>query len=155
MPRIQPIDEPNTTPDSPRQDKTAPEIADAACPDPSTAIHRQKAHTMTRKTLIVAATLAFAGATAFAQEATSDDWMAIPAVKSRAEVRAELAQARKDGTIRAWSAGYIESVKAPKTRAEVVSATLAARDSGELAAINGEVYRFSRVPAVRLAGSGR
>lgn len=110
---------------------------------------------MNAKTTLLALALAVTGSAAFAQEATSDDWMNAAATKTRAQVQSELAQARKDGTIRSWSAGYIEPVKVAKTRAEVVSATLAARDSGELAAINGEVYQFNRVPAVRLAASGR
>jgi hypothetical protein len=96
---------------------------------------------MQAKTLIAAA-LAFAGTAAFAQEATSDAWMAAAATKSRAEVAAELQQARATGLTKSWSAGYIEPLKVSKTRAEVVAATLAARDSGELVAINAEAATF-------------
>ena len=41
--------------------------------------------------------------------------------KTREQVRAELEQARKDGSIKAWSAGYIEPLKSVKTRAEVLA----------------------------------
>jgi Domain of unknown function (DUF4148) len=111
---------------------------------------------MNTQQLIAAAALAFIGSTsAFAQEATADAWMNASVTKSRAEVQAELAQARKDGTIKFGSAGYIEPLKVSKTRAEVVAATLAARDSGEIDAINGEVYEFNARPAVRLAKSAK
>jgi hypothetical protein len=116
--------------------------------------------TMNNKHFYSAAAIAFAltaATSAFAQEATSDDWMNASATKTRAQVQAELTQARQDGTIRAWSAGYMEPVKSAKTRAEVVAATLGARQSGELAAIDSEAYRFSApaVTAVRLATSAR
>jgi hypothetical protein len=114
---------------------------------------------MQAKTLIAAVTLALIGAApAFAQEATSDAWMDIASSKSRAEVQTELQQARASGLTRSWSAGYIEPMKAGKTRAEVVSATLAARASGELEQIGAEAYAFSGQPlqpAVRLAKSAR
>lgn len=106
---------------------------------------------MNRKHIIVAALAIIGSTAAFAQEATSDAWMNAAATKSRAQVAAELAQARADGTTKAWSAGYIEKLKVSKTRAEVVSETLAARQSGELEAINGEVYAFN--PQAAQAGS--
>lgn len=110
------------------------------------------------KTLIAAAALAFVGATAFAQEATSDAWMAAPATKSRADVQAELQAARASGLTKSWSAGYIEKLAGTKTRAEVVAATIAARHSGELNAIDAEAQGFSAQPVqpgVRLAKSAR
>ena len=113
---------------------------------------------MQAKTLIAAAALAFVGATAFAQEATSDDWRAAPSTLSRAQVQADLQQARASGLTKAWSAGYMEKLASGKTRAEVVAATIAARDSGELAAIGAEAPGLSATPlqpAVRLAKSAR
>lgn len=110
------------------------------------------------KTFIAAAALAFVSATSFAQEATSDAWMNASATKSRAEVLAELQQARASGLTKAWSAGYIEKLSASKTRAEVVAATIAARDSGEIEAIGGEAHAFNGQalqPAARLAKSAR
>ncbi|GAB4117835.1 MAG: hypothetical protein Fur0014_19260 [Rubrivivax sp.] len=113
---------------------------------------------MQAKTLIVPVALAFAAAGAFAQEASSDAWMAATSTKSRAEVQAELQQARASGLTRAWSAGYLEKLQTTKTRAEVVAATIAARDSGELAAINAEAPAADRITpqaGVRLAKSAR
>lgn len=114
---------------------------------------------MNSKQLFAAAALALIGSTgAYAQEATSDAWMNAAATKTRAQVATELAQARADGTTKAWSAGYIEKVEVSKTRAEIVAETLAARQSGELEAINGEVYAFNPQAAqsgVRLAKSAR
>ena len=111
---------------------------------------------MNTQQLIAVATLAFIGsAPAFAQEATSDAWMNASVTKSRAEVQAELFQARKDGTIKFSSSTYMEPLKVSRTRAEVVAAPLAARDSGEIDAINGEVYEFNARPALRLAQSAK
>ena len=113
---------------------------------------------MQAKTLIVPFALAIAAAGAFAQEATSDAWMAAASTKSRAEVQTELQQARASGLTRSWSAGYIEKLPSAKTRAEVVAATIAARASGELAAINAEapaVNGATPQAGVRLAKSAR
>ena len=111
---------------------------------------------MNRKTLITATAFALLGATsAFAQEATSDTWQQVQATKSRAEVQAELLQARKDGSIKFGSAGYIEPLKSVRSRAEVRAEVAQARASGELDAINGEVYGFQPQPAVRLARNAR
>lgn len=113
---------------------------------------------MQAKSLIAALALSAVAAGAFAQEATSDDWKAVASTKSRAEVQAELQQARATGLTRSWSAGYIEQLKSTKTRAEVVAATVAARDSGELAAINAEAPAIDGVKpqaGVRLAKSAR
>jgi len=115
---------------------------------------------MNRKPLIAAAAIALLGATsAFAQEATPDTWMQVASSKTRAQVQAELAQARADGSLQVFRAGYIETVKgAPKARAEVRAAIEAARASGELQAINGEAYDFqplSPAAPVRLARNAR
>ena len=111
---------------------------------------------MIRKTLIAAAALALLGSTAaFAQEATPDTWQQVQATKSRADVQAELAQARKDGSIKFGGAGYIETLQSTRSRAELRAEVAQARASGELDAINGEVYAFQPQPAVRLARNGR
>lgn len=111
---------------------------------------------MTTKTLIAAATLALLGATsAMAQEATPDTWRDVALNKSRDQVHAELLQARKDGTTKAWSAGYMEKLTPAKTRAELRNEVALARASGELSAINGEVYDFVAPHAVRMAGQPR
>jgi uncharacterized protein YdbL (DUF1318 family) len=114
---------------------------------------------MQTKSLIAAVAFAVIGTTpAFAQEATSDAWMAAAATKSRAEVQAELQQARTSGQMRVFRAGYIEPLKASKSRAEIVAETLAARDNGQIEQIDAEAYAFSaqpQQPAVRLAKSAR
>ena len=111
--------------------------------------------TTTRQLLTVAAiataSLLSAG-TVFAQEATPDTWLqAAKSTKSRAEVSAELAAARKSGLTKAWSAGYMEPVRSQALRAEVRAQTLRAIESGELAAINAEVYSFKPAAAQALA----
>lgn len=95
---------------------------------------------------IAAASLLSAG-TAFAQEATPDTWLsAAQSTKSRADVSAELFAARKAGLTRAWSAGYMEPVRSHALRAEIKAQTVQAIASGELKAINAEVYSYQ--PAV-------
>ena len=103
--------------------------------------------------LISAISVVLVGASAVAQEATPDTWTQVPAVTSVEQVRAELGQARKDGTIKAWSAGYIEKSPAVKSRQEVRDETLAARRSGELNAIGSEAYAFTppAAPSTSLA----
>ena len=104
---------------------------------------------------ISAASLLAAG-TAFAQEATPDTWMqASVSSKTRADVQAELVAARASGLINAWSAGYIEPVRSQLVRAEVRAATLRAVASGEVKAINAEVYSFAPAASVRVAQAGR
>jgi hypothetical protein len=100
---------------------------------------------MNRKTLLSLATFAVAllgAGSAFAQEATSDAWMLAAMNKSRAQVHAELQQARKDGTIRATSLGYIEPFTPVASRAAVHADAVAALRSGEQAAMGSEAYAF-------------
>ncbi|MBI3156350.1 MAG: hypothetical protein HYZ20_13205 [Burkholderiales bacterium] len=89
------------------------------------------------RTTLIAVTL-MTGATAFAQEATSDAWMNVTSAKSAAEVRAEAVQARLDGSLRVYGVGYIESLRGALTRAEVRAALESARESGEFARLNAE-----------------
>ncbi len=100
---------------------------------------------------VAAASLLSAGA-AFAQEATPDTWLlTAQSSKSRADVSAELAAARKSGLTKAWSAGYMEPVRSHALRAEVKAQTALAIRSGELKAINAEVYSFNAPAAQTLA----
>ena len=100
---------------------------------------------------IAAASLLSAG-TVFAQEATPDTWLqTAQSTKSRADVSAELAAARKSGLTRSWSAGYMEPVRSHALRAEVKAQTARAIQSGELKAINAEVYSFTPAAAQTLA----
>jgi len=100
---------------------------------------------------IAASSLLSAGA-AFAQEATPDTWLHIAqSSKSRADVSAELIAARKSGLTKSWSAGYMEPVRSHALRAEVRAQTVQAIRSGELKAINAEVYGFAPASAARLS----
>jgi hypothetical protein len=103
---------------------------------------------------MAAASLFSAGA-AFAQEATSDAWMQTAGTKSRADVSAELVAARQSGLTKAWSAGYMEPVRSPALRAEVQARTLQAIQSGELKAINSEVYGYGPHAAMRVSQASR
>lgn len=104
---------------------------------------------------IAAAALLSAGSV-LAQEATPDTWMnAGLNGKSRAEVSTELAAARKSGLTKSWSAGYIEPVQSHLMRAQVKSTTQQAINSGEVKAINAEVYSFTPVATQKLAQAGK
>lgn len=109
--------------------------------------------TMNTRTLLALATVAFAAASgsAFAQEAGSDAWMNAASTKTRAEVSAELAAARADGSIKAVSAGYVNPIVAQKTRAQVRQDVLAAARSGELERLHAEAYAFNGAHSVAAA----
>ncbi len=104
----------------------------------------------------VAAVSLLSAGTSIAQEATPDSWLqTATSTKTRADVSAELMAARQSGLTRAWSAGYMEPLRNSALRAEVKAQTLQAIASGELKAINAEVYSF-RAPAVTtLAQAGK
>ena len=94
------------------------------------------------KTLTVALAtvlLTVAGA-AFADDITPDTYNAVPSVKTRAQVQAELAQAKQDGSIKVWSITYnpLTKLVSTKTRGQVASELQAAREDGEYAALNSE-----------------
>lgn len=110
---------------------------------------------MTKTTRSIAAVAAIAAAallsagSVMAQEATPDTWLAqSQATKTRAEVAAELKTARANGTIRAWSAGYIEPNRSQEARATVKAETVRALRTGEVAAINAEAPAL-RAPKTR------
>jgi hypothetical protein len=99
---------------------------------------------MNRNHLLAAAlALAVVGTSAIAQEATPDTWMQAAATKSVEQVRAELAQARKDGTIKFGGAGYMEKLTSAKSRDQLRAEVAAARRSGELDAIDSEAFAFA------------
>ena len=110
--------------------------------------------TTTRQVLAIAAVAAaslFSAGAALAQEATPDTWLQVQSTKSRADVGAELFAARQSGLTKAWSAGYMEPLRNSALRAEVRARTLQAIQSGELKAINAEVYDFQPARAQALA----
>jgi len=109
------------------------------------------------KQFLAASAIALLGSTtAFAQEATPDTWLqAAQSTKTRAEVGAELVAARASGLTKAWSAGYIEPVRASNVqRADVRSQTLQAIRSGEVKAINAEVAGVAPATAALLRTAG-
>jgi hypothetical protein len=97
---------------------------------------------MNTRTLIAALSIAFAGS-AFAQEATIDTTPFVSS-KSRAEVLAELAQARAAGQLQVSEADYVRvpSITAGKTRDAVIAETRAAAASGQLKALNAEAASY-------------
>ncbi|MEW6707266.1 MAG: DUF4148 domain-containing protein [Pseudomonadota bacterium] len=92
-----------------------------------------------KKLSLAALMFAVAGA-AFADDITPDPYNAVPSVKTRAQVQAELAQAKADGSIKVWSTTYnpLKVARSVKTRDQVVAELNAARDSGEYAVLNSE-----------------
>ena len=99
----------------------------------------------------IALTAAAAGS-AFAQEAAPDSWLqGVQSTKSRADVGAELFAARQAGLTKAWSAGYMEPVRNSALRAEVRARTLQAIQSGEVNAINAEVYGYQPAGTLKLS----
>jgi hypothetical protein len=98
---------------------------------------------------IAAAAIATLGSAAFAQEATPDTWISgAKATKSIEQVKAELTQARKDGSIKSGSANYdyVGRTQATKSRDQVKAELAAAQASGEYAALNREAADFRSVP---------
>ncbi len=104
----------------------------------------------------ITATALLSAGSVLAQEATPDTWMnAGLSGKTRAEVSTELAAARKSGLTKSWSAGYIEPVQSHLLRAQVNASTQQAIASGEVKAINAEVYSFTPVAAPKLAQAAK
>lgn len=114
---------------------------------------------MTTRTVIASAVLAFVAAgSAFAQEASSDEWRNVAGTQSRAQVQAELAQARADGSIKAYGAGTMPTLVSTASRADVLAAVMSARASGELGRIGAEAWGFDQPSSgagTRLAQSVR
>ncbi len=105
------------------------------------------------KQFIAATTIALlSSGAAFAQEATPDTWLQTAhSSKSRADVSAELVAARQSGLTKSWSAGYMEPLRSHALRAEVRAQTVQAIRSGELKAINAEVYGYTPATSLRLS----
>ena len=99
----------------------------------------------------VTAATVFSAGSVLAQEATADTWLTqAHGVKSRAEVLADLAAARADGSIHAGDAGYIESVRSVQTREAVRAETVRALRNGEVSRINAAAPALElRQPATR------
>jgi len=94
-----------------------------------------------KKLTLLALALVNAGA-ALAESPTPDNTAnhVFAQPKSRAQVQAELMQARADGSIKVWSTQYnpLAVAKSAMARAEVQAALVAARASGELGIYHAE-----------------
>ncbi len=106
---------------------------------------------------LAASLVSLAAVPAFAQEATYDYPQPVASAVTRAQVQAELQQARRDGSIRVWSTSYnhIAAAKSLKTRDEVRAETLAA-GAGYSAALTGEdsgSFAMSRQPGAQPAAA--
>jgi hypothetical protein len=108
-------------------------------------------------TLAVAALAVFSAGAALADDPTPDHSAQVVSQKTRAQVANELAQAKRDGSAKAWSFSYQNKlqnlVPSERSRAEVKSEVLAARASGELNAFVGEdsgSFYLSRQNAKRM-----
>jgi uncharacterized protein YdbL (DUF1318 family) len=95
-------------------------------------------------TLIAAAALTFAAAgPVSAQEAESDAWMHAESTMTRAQVQADLARARQDGSLQQLSLGYLPSVgPVRRSRDDVVAEIAEARDSGAFERLQAEAHDF-------------
>ena len=96
---------------------------------------------MKTSTLVAAFALSFAAAgAALAQEATYELPQPLSSATSRAQVQAELQQARANGTLRVTEGDFQKPTPfiAQRSRADVQAETLAAIASGEIAARNSE-----------------
>lgn len=104
-------------------------------------------HTLT--TLIVAIA-GFAATAAIAQEASYEYPQATTSTLTRAQVLADLAQARRDGSMRVYSASYnhMAAAKSVKSRAEVQAEMLAAErvTAAALTSEDSGSFALSRVP---------
>jgi hypothetical protein len=117
--------------------------------------HTHEGTTMNKLTQVLATAavgvIGFAGAPSFAQEATYEYPQAASTNATRAQVQAELAQAKRDGSTRVWSTTYnhIAAAKSLKSRAEVQAEVLGT-DRASSAAMLGEdsgSFALSRQPA--------
>ena len=110
--------------------------------------------TYSRYSVIAAASVAFAFAgQALAETGEASYDYPLPAVsaKSRADVLAELQQARKQGQIQVGEAGWpTVTFTARKSRGDVQAETLAAVKSGELRRLNEEPQSAYDTPLARV-----
>ena len=97
------------------------------------------------KTTMLTMALCALATHAAAQEATPDTWQQAQSTKSVEQVRSELAQARKDGSIKFGGAGYMEKLVSAKSRDQLRSEVQSARSTGELDAIDAEAHAFTHV----------
>lgn len=111
-----------------------------------------------KTTFIIAMSLAAAAiTTAYAEDITPDDTatLVFASPKTPAQVRAELLQARADGSIAVWSAAYdpLRAVTSERTRDDVVSEAIAARSVPSLLGEDSGSFELSRASHTQVGGS--
>ena len=91
-------------------------------------------------TLVAAASAVLLAMPAVAQEATPDVPAKSTSTLTRAQVQAELMQARQDGFTKRWNSQYnpLALAKSERSREAVQAEVMAARNAGELNAFSGE-----------------
>lgn len=104
----------------------------------------------------VAAASFVASGAALADDITPDFTASVPSLKSRADVQAELARARADGSMKVWSTQYnpLTVAKSLRSRDEVRAEAAAAARAGTDAQLHGEdsgSFAMQRNPATRAA----
>ena len=109
---------------------------------------------MKNSIVVVALALAAAGA-AYADDPTIDPYATAVSTRTRADVQAELAQARRDGSSNVFSIGYnpLTMTQPVKTRTRVLRELDTAQASGQLRAFGGEDSgsAYLAAPSVRPA----
>lgn len=100
---------------------------------------------------VAVAALGVVAVPSFAQQATYEYPQAVADSATRAQVQAQLAQAKRDGSTRVWSTTYnhMAAAKSLKSRAEVQAEVLGT-DRASTAAMLGEdsgSFALSRQPA--------
>jgi hypothetical protein len=101
---------------------------------------------MKTTSLVAALALSFAASGAALAEGSRYDYpQQVPAAKTRAEVVAELRQARADGSLRATEADLQKDtpIASTRSRAEVRAETLAAVKSGEVRELTQDSNAFT------------
>jgi hypothetical protein len=88
-------------------------------------------HAATMGRLLLAGVLTALASATWAQ-GFSEAWMNAPSTKSRADLQAEVAKARSDGSMAIWAEGYIEPMKSTRSRAQVLVEVAEGRAKGEV-----------------------
>jgi hypothetical protein len=88
-------------------------------------------HAATLGKLLLAGFLAALTGATWAQ-GFSEAWMNVPSTKARADLQAEVAKARSDGSMSVWAEGYIQPMKSTRSRAQVLADVTEGRAKGEV-----------------------
>ena len=102
-----------------------------------------------RKSIVVVALALAAAGSAYADDPTIDAYASFVSTKTRAEVQADFAQSKRDGSNRVFSDSYnpLTMTRPAKTRNQVLKELEAAQESGQLRAFSGEDNGSAYLPA--------